>query len=424
MHLSFLAVFSMREDIITGLDVGSANVRVAVGQLTADGDSQRLQIIGAAEGPSEGISKGGIVSIEDAVSSISRVFEKVERMTGVPVEHAFVSIHGPHIISQDSNGVVAVAKADGEIREEDVDRVIEAAQTVSTPPNYEILHVLPHHFSVDNQKNIKDPVGMTGIKLEVNAQIIQGLSSQIKNLTKCVYRTSADIDDLVFGVLASGESVLSKRQKELGVALVNIGASTTGLLVFEEGDVLHSKVLPIGAGHITNDIAIGLRTSIDVAEQVKLEFGSALLLDDIKGQIDLSKYDKNEDAVIARKTVVEIVEARIEEMFTMLNKELKGIKRDGLLPAGVVLTGGGANLPGITDAAKKFFRLPSSVGVPRDLETAIDKIEDSAFSTAVGLVRWGAQLAHRDHGRFSLSNLSSVSHVTDKVQQWFKSLLP
>ncbi|OGY83692.1 MAG: cell division protein FtsA [Candidatus Kerfeldbacteria bacterium RIFCSPHIGHO2_12_FULL_48_17] len=417
----------MREDIITGLDIGSTNIRVAVGQMVQQTEGHRLQIIGAAEGPSEGISKGSIVSIEDAVSSISRVFEKVERMTGIPVEHAYISILGPHITSQDSHGVVAVAKADGEIREEDVERVVEAAQTVSTPPNYEILHVLPHHFSVDNQKNIKDPVGMTGIKLEVNAQIIQGLSAQIKNLTKCIYRTGADIDDLVFGVLAAAQAVLTKRQKELGVALVNIGATTTGLVVFEEGDVLHTKVLPIGAGHITNDIAIGLRTSIDVAEAVKLQFGSAMHEgESVKGQIDLSKIDENEDAVIARKTVVEIVEARIEEIFTMLNKELKSVKRDGLLPAGVVLTGGGAKLPDITAAAKKYFRLPSSVGVPRDLETAIDKIEDPAFSTAAGLVQWGANLSQRSghRGHFSLGNLSSVSHVTSKMQQWFKSLLP
>ena len=245
-----------KENIITGLDIGSTAIRVVVSQINPH--DQSLQILGAAENNAEGISKGSITSIEDAVSSISATLEKVERMTGVPVEHVFIGINGSYITSQDSHGVIAVSKSDGEIREEDVERVIEAAQAVATPPNYEILHVIPRSFTVDNQKGIKDPIGMSGIRLEVDAQIIQGLSSQVKNLTKCIYRTGIDIDDMVLGILASAEAVLTKKQKDLGVALLNIGGSTTSLMVFEEGDVLHTAILPVGSSHITNDIAIGL----------------------------------------------------------------------------------------------------------------------------------------------------------------------
>jgi len=220
-----------KEEIVVGLDIGSTTIRVAVGQRNIE--DNEIHIIGAAEHPAEGINKGVITSIEDAISSISAALEKAERMTGVPIEQAYISINGSHIISQESHGVVAVSKADGEIRDDDVARVIEAAQTVATPPNYEILHVIPRQFTVDNQKGIKDPVGMTGIKLEVEAQIILGLTSQIKNLTKCIYRTGVDIQDLVLGVLAASESVLSKRQKELGVCLVNLGGLTTNIMVFE-----------------------------------------------------------------------------------------------------------------------------------------------------------------------------------------------
>jgi len=416
-----------KEEIITGLDIGSTTVRVVVGQINPH--DNKIQILGAAENPTEGVSKGSITSIEDAVSSISGALEKVERMTGVPVEHAYIGINGSHITSQDSHGVIAVSKSDGEIREEDVERVIEAAQAVATPPNYEILHVIPRSFTVDNQKGIKDPIGMTGIRLEVDAQIIQGLSSQIKNLTKCIYRTGIDIDDLVLGILASSESVLTKKQKDLGVALLNIGGATTSLLVFEEGDVLHSAILPVGSGHVTNDIAIGLRTSIDLAEKIKIEYGSALP-DEInkRDEINLGDIDSREEGVVSQKHVAEIIEARCEELFKMTDKELQKIDRSGLLPAGIVLTGGGAKLNGLVEVAKKEFKLPASLGLPRDLgTTAVDKVNDLNFSTAIGLLYWGAGFDGREGGggsKISIPKLSSVSDATDKMKKWFKSLIP
>lgn len=413
-----------REEIFTGLDIGSTFIRVAMGQVDPAGEG--IQILGAAEAPAEGLSKGSVTSIEDSVSSVSQALESVERMTGIPVENAFVGIGGAHISAQESHGVIAVSKADGEIKEEDVERVVEAAQAVATPPNYEILHVLPRTFTVDSQKGIKDPVGMTGIRLEVDAQIIQGLSSQIKNITKCVYRTGVDINDVVLGVLAVAEAVLTKRQRELGVALVNLGGATTSVLVFEEGDVVHSTILPVGASHVTNDIAIGLRTSIDLAEKIKLEYGTALPNDVSKrDEIHLEELDENESGVVERKQIAEIIEARCEEIFKLVEKELVKIERSGLLPAGIVLTGGGAKLPGLIEVAKKEFRLPAFIGVPQNIaQTPVEKIKDPAWSTAVGLVVWGVSLSTKSSGGVSLPRFSSVAEVTGKMKKWFKSLIP
>lgn len=414
-----------KENILTGLDIGSTTIRIVVGQFNPN--DRKIHILGAAEHPAEGVSKGMITSIEDAVSSISGALEKVERMSGIPVERAFVGINGSHIVSQDSHGVIAVSKADGEIREEDVERVVEAAQAVATPPNYEILHVIPRSFTVDNQKGIKDPIGMTGIRLEVDAQIIQGLSAQIKNLTKCIYRTGIDIDDLVLGILAGSEAVLTKKQKDLGVALLNIGGATTSLLVFEEGDVLHTAILPIGASHITNDIAIGLRTSIDLAEKIKIEYGTAIPEEINKREdINLTDIDSREEGIVSRKHVAEIIEARCEELFKMADKELQKIDRSGLLPAGAVLTGGGAKLPGLVEVAKREFKLPASLGYPLELgSTAVDKVNDLNYSTAIGLLFWGANFVRGgSSNKLSMPKFSTVSDATSKMKKWLKSLIP
>ncbi len=405
---------------IVGLDIGSTAIRVAVAQ---GGAEDNLRVIGLAEVPSEGIHKGVVTSIDDAVSAISSCLEKVERMTGSPVEHAWVGINGSHIQAQSSHGVIAVSKPNGEISEDDVARVVEAAQAVATPPNYEILHVLPRSFTVDGQAGIKDPVGMTGVRLEVEAQIIEGQTAQVKNFTKCVYRTGVDIDDLVLGILANTEAVATKRQKELGVAVINIGGATTSLLVCEEGDPLHAAILPVGSGHITNDIAIGLRTSIDVAERLKIDYGQASSSDVGKREeINLSEISA-EEGFISRKNLVEIIEARLEEIFSLVDKELGKIDRSGKLPAGIILTGGGAKLPGLVEAAKHQFRLPASLGYPLDVASPLEKVNDPAFSTALGLVRWGLLRAESVKG-FSLPKLSSLAKVVDKIKGLSKIFIP
>ncbi|MBI2550999.1 cell division protein FtsA [Candidatus Uhrbacteria bacterium] len=389
----FLRSGLMREEIYTGIDIGSSAVRVAVGKLVPSEEGRDLMhIIGAIEVASSGIAKGTISNLEEAVSSVSRAIEQAERITGVPINDAWVGINGSHIIAQESRGVIGVGRSDGEIREEDVDRALEAARTVATPTNYEIIHVLPKSFIVDGQRGIKDPIGMNGIRLEVDALIIQGLSSQIKNLSKCVYRTGIDINDLVFSILATGEAVATPRQRELGVAVLNIGASTTSLVVYEEGDVLHTAVLPVGGDHITSDIAIGLRTSLETAESIKLQTATCRP-DDVarEEEINLADFGSSEPEIVGRRFIADITEARLSEMFDLVDKELRKVDRSGMLPSGVLLTGGGSKLTGALDCAKTSLRLPCAIAAPQLVTSVIDRISDPAFSTAVGLALWGNQ---------------------------------
>ncbi len=408
-----------RPALITGLDIGSTAIRLAVAHASP---SQHLQIVALAEVPSEGIHRGVVTSIEDAVSSISGCLEKAERLAGTPIEHAWVGINGSHIVAQSSHGVIAVAKPNGEIGEDDVTRVVEAAQAVAAPPSYEILHVLPRSFAVDGQGDIKDPVGMTGVRLEVEAQVIQGQSAQIKNLTKCVYRTGLDIDDLVLDILANAEAVLPKRQRELGVALINIGGATTSLLVCEDGDPLHAAILPIGSGHITNDVAIGLRTSIDIAERLKIDYGHAVP-DEVgkREEISLGEFSP-EEGVVSRRQVAQIIEARLEEIFELVERELQKLDRSGKLPAGIVLTGGGAKLSGIIEVAKRRLRLPAALGYSLEVASPLERISDLSFTTAIGLVRWGAQ-QRGEEGGFHLPHLA-LGDVSAKVKKWFQALMP
>lgn len=411
------------QNIIAGLDIGSGTMRIAVGQKLSD-EMRRCHIIGVAEVPSGGISRGVVTSIDEAVSSISTCLDKIERVIGNPIENVWVGISGNHIISQDSKGVVAIAKPNGEIAEGDIERSVEAARTVATPPNYEILHVIPKSFTVDGQSGIRDPRGMTGIRLEVDTQIIQGLSSQIKNITKAIYRTGLEIEDLVLSILGTSEAVLNSRQKQLGCVVINIGSSTTSMAVYEEGDVLHTSILPIGSEHITSDIAIGLRISIDLAEKVKLEYGDAISKEiNKREEVNIGELGGGDNYFVSKKYISEIIEARVEEIFTRVDGELKKIDRSGSLPAGIVLTGGGAKLQGVVEAAKASLRLPASMGFPIDITSTTDKVNDVTYSTAVGLVLWGmqiqAQKAHAMGGMFSKLKIDSFSKKIKKFLKTF-----
>lgn len=422
----------MKDDIIAGLDIGSNSIRLVVGQRSANGNGpEQLHIIGAVESPSHGISRGAVTSIEDTTSAISACLEKAERLVGVPISSVWVSINGPHIKCERSKGVVAASKSDGEITEDDVARAIEAARALSVPPNYEILHVIPVKFTVDNQEDIKDPIGMTGVRLEVETLIIQGLSSQIKNLTKAIYRTGLDIEDLVLSPLAAAEAVIGNKQKELGSALINIGSSTTSLAVFEEGEILHAAVLPIGSEHITADVAIGLRCPINLAEKIKIEHGHAKPeLFSKKDEVDVSELMeeeniKEEESMISQKYIAEIIEARVEEIFEKVDAELKKIERSGMLPAGVFLIGGGAKLDGMVDVAKDKLRLPASIGSNKNLSAVIDKVNDPSFLTALGLVVWGNQLSKgKKSFNFKWSGGETINKSFDLVKKWFSALRP
>ncbi len=418
-----------KQNIIAGLDIGSSMVRMAVGQMVYRGDETQaeMQILGAAEVPSEGMHKGSINSIEDLVSAVSSCLEKMERTVGLPIDRVWTGVSGLHIMSQNSKGVVAVSKADSEISETDVDRALEAARSISTPLNYEVLHVLPKRFSVDGQTGIKDPVGMTGIRLEVDAQIILGASAQIKNLTKAIYRSGLEIEDLVLSILASSEAAVTNRQKDLGVAVVDFGASTTSLAVYEEGEILHSTILPIGSEHITNDIAIGLRTAIDVAERVKIEYGDCFSNTvSKKEEIDLYELGASEHETVKRKYLSEIIEARVEEIMQKIDDELRKVGRSGMLPSGVVFTGGGAKLPGITEAGKKYLRLPATLGYPLNFISATDKINDLGFVNVVGLLKWGSMMSsgHSAKNAKLFDGLKKVGGSAGAIKDWFKALLP
>ncbi|MFA6551214.1 MAG: cell division protein FtsA [Patescibacteria group bacterium] len=417
----------MREDLIVGLDIGSTNIRLVAGQRKGD----ELQIIGAISSPAEGISRGVITSIEDATTSISRCLEKAERLVGLPVVSAWVGISGAHIKSEKSRGVVAVARSDGEVTEDDVARTIEAARALAVPPNYEILHVIPTKYSVDNQTDIKDPIGMIGVRLEAETLIIQGLTAQIKNFTKAIYRTELNIEDLVLASLAAAEAVLTDKQKELGAVLINIGASTTSIAVFEEGELLHTAVLPVGSEHITADIAIGLRCPINLAERIKIEHGTAAAKDlTKKDEVDISALVKEEELgddqeVISKKYVAEIIEARAEEIMEKVDAELKKIERSGMLPAGAFLIGGGAKLPGMAEVAKRKLRIPASLGSNRSLASTIDKVNDPVFLTALGLVIWGDKAAGSQKRRWgNLGGGKMIGNTFNMIGGWLKKLKP
>lgn len=387
--------------LYVGLDIGSSAIRMAVGQQVfgeKKGVGGELTLLGAVEVPSQGISKGGITSVEDAVASISKCLELAERMTGQAVNEAWVGIGGTHIACQESRGVIGVARTDGEIQEEDVNRAIEAARTVATPNNHDILHVIPKTFTVDGQRGVKDPTGMTGIRLEVDTLIIQGLTSQVKNISKCVYRTGLNIRDVHFSLLALGDALVFPKQKELGCAIVNIGAQTTSMMVFQEGEVLQVAVLPIGADHITSDIAIALRTSLEVAEAIKRSQGTALRGHGDKSRmIQVKTFGGIGDESCTHAFLADVVRARAEEIFEKVDEELKRVQRSGLLPAGVFLTGGGAKLQGMAETAKEVLRLPVTLASPLGIQAAIEQVSDPAFSSAVSLVR----LAHDTSGSSS-----------------------
>ncbi|MBI4053766.1 MAG: cell division protein FtsA [Candidatus Doudnabacteria bacterium] len=415
-----------KEQVIVGLDVGTSVIRLVVGKLSV-GEKSPAGIIGVGEAPAHGIRKGVIVDIEEAISSVSSALDKAERMTGLQIDRAVVSVGGAHVTSLESHGVIAVSRADGEITEGDIIRVVDASQAISIPPNREILHVIPKTFTVDGQTGIKDPLGMSGIRLEVDSQIIQASVPFVKNLTKCILRVGIEIEDLVLAPLAAAHSVLSKRQKELGCVLIDIGAGTTGLVVFEEGELLHSAILPVGSAHITNDLALGLRTTIDTAEVVKIEYGTAAKANLKRDEeISLSKIDKNEEGRVSRAYVADIIQARLEEIFGMVNKELKLVGKDGQLPAGAVISGGGAKLHGLLELAKKELRLPCQLGLPANISTVIDRIDEPAFCTAVGLVLWGSEYAKPSSNPFKRLSLSSFipEQVVDKVKSWFKAVMP
>jgi len=414
--------------IIVGIDVGSSNVRTIIAQQIRGEEQPR--IIGVGSVPSVGMRRGAIIDMDDVAKTINESVESAQRMAGINVKKAIINIGGCDIGFQNSKGVIAIGRADGEVVEDDINRVISEAQVIPLPMNKEIVHVVARKYRLDDQDNLKNPLGMKGVRLEVDALIIESSTTHVKNISKCLYQTGIEIDDLVLEPLAAAKAVLSKKQKELGVVLINIGGGTTSLAVYEEGDLMHAAVLPVGAGHITNDIAIGLRTSIDVAEKIKLEYGSAIAREVNKKEgIDLAQIDSQEEGVVSRHHVAEIIEARLEEIFSLVQKELSSIGKARLLPAGAVLVGGGAKMMHVADLAKEILGLPAQAGFPSGFGGILDKVDDPSFSTALGLVLWSQeQREFQPDGLFGLKTFGFLPHgngeTINKIKGLFKKFLP
>ncbi|MCJ7792618.1 MAG: cell division protein FtsA [Candidatus Marinimicrobia bacterium] len=402
-----------RPKIIAGIDVGSAKVATVIGSVEEE-EEKKIKIIGASSLPSKGIRKGQIVNIEEAAKAVVESVEAAERMAGYSLTRAVVAISGPHLASQNSRGVVAVAEPEGEINDDDVRRVIEAARAVSLPASREVIHVIPRYFTVDGQEGIKDPVGMSGVRLEVETHIITGSSTAMRNLTKCVSEVGADVQSLVASGLASAEATLTETEKELGVILVDIGGGVTDLVVFIEGSPSYTTVLPIGANNVTNDIAIGLRLSLESAEKIKIAFSEMALPKSKKKEEEKEKEDEDEVDLkeigiieevkkVSRKTLTEgIIRPRLNEIMTMVGLELKKSGAIGLTPAGLVITGGGALTVGVKDAAKRNLAMPVRIGEPQGISGLADEVNKPDFATAVGLLHHGTKSEVRGISDFSL----------------------
>lgn len=379
--------------IITGLDIGSSTITAIVGKKEKEKEKdEALSIVGVAVEPAEGIRRGVVVDIEDATRAIRRAILEVSRVAGVSFKSAIISVGGAYLHPTSSRGVVAVSRADGEISEEDIRRVFAAAETfIPKNLNREILHMIPREFKVDGEIGIRDPVGMNGVRLEVDTLVLEIHTHLLKTLLKCVETAGVRREDLVFSALAASDAVLTKKQKELGVMLVDVGGGTADFIVFEDGRLIHAGSVPVGGNHITNDIAIGFQTSTEIAEKIKIYHGIAIPeLVPKKEIVRMADFGIGDPSFFPKRDLAEVIEARLKDLFELLHRELKKINRSQLLPAGVVLVGGGARMPGIVEIAKRELRLPVTVGVPHGF-TNMPFDDDSAVQLAatLGLLRWG-----------------------------------
>lgn len=413
-------MFMAKAKVVASLDIGNSRIRTVVG--LQEPGSPVVNIIGVGIAPSTGLRKGAVIDVEETINSMSSALEDAERMAGEPINHVFLGVGGNHIASINSKGVIAVSNTENEISEDDVDRVLEAAQAVTLPSNRRMLRIIPKTFTVDEQKGIKYPVGMTGIRMEVETHIVTGFEPVIKNIEKCVLQSGVDIDDMIPTCLAAAEAVLSKRQKELGVVVVDIGCGGTSVSVYEDGATLHTAVIPVGGENVTNDLAIGLRTSIDTAEKVKIEYGT-IIPEDVNDRetIDLSLLSKVDTHLISKKQVAEIAAARYHEIFVMVKEELSKIHRDGMLPAGVILTGAAAKMSGAVELARETLNLPAQIGFPQNYDGVVDKIDDPSYATAIGLLVWGSRFEGRQH--VGLKNMNFKKSF-DGIKKWIKNLVP
>lgn len=410
----------MARDILTALDVGTSTVQSAVAERSrTDGT---LRLLGIGSSASQGMRRGFVADLDDASACIRQSLDEASRSAGVPIRSVLLCVGGVKITVSGSQGVVAVSRADGEIAPEDVRRAVAAAETfIARSPNREVLHVIPREFRVDQEEGVRDPVGMHGVRLEVDTLIVECSAPALRLLFKAVENAGVRPADYIFSPLAASEAVLTKRQKELGVLLLDIGGGTADFVVFEEGAPVHGGVLPLGGNHITNDIALGFRTHVDIAERIKLSYGSCLpeALGK-KDAVQIAEFVPDEIGTYSRRELAEMVRARLGDIFELIQKELKKINRKELLPAGCVIIGGSAGLPGLRELARAEIGLPVEIG-STDVFPEIERERTHEFAAVLGALLWAHQ---RGADTSSDWDMSFVSRGQGAVARWLKSLLP
>ena len=403
---------------IVGLDIGTTKVCVLIAEPSEVG---RLHVIGIGSCPSRGMRKGVVVNLDACVASVKQAIEEAELMAGCAVERAFVGIAGPHVRGLNSRGVVAIAARDREVTREDVQRVLEAAGAVNIPSGRDIIHVLPQEFSVDDHNGIHDPAGMTGAKLEADVHLITASVTAAQNLVNAVNRAGVEVEGMVLEQLAASEGVLTQDEKEMGVALVDIGGGTTSLLIFENGAVRHMAVLPVGGDNVTSDIAVGLRTPVPEAERIKRRHGCALSsLVDHEDTIEVPSVGGRKSRVLSRQILCEIIQPRVEEIFGLIAEEFVRSGFDRSIHAGIVLTGGGAMLEGIIEMAEDALDAPVRRGAPGEIGGLADPVCTPLYSTAVGLTLYGAE--QREHPVPRGTDTYFFARMTDMVRGWLSEL--
>ena len=411
------------EAIIVGIDVGTSKVCTLIARIE---NGNNIRILGVGIEPAKGLRKGTVTDINAASESIARSVEKAERTSGYEITGAIVNLAGTQVSSTISKGAVGISGR--VIDQEDVYRALDSAQAIAVPHNREIIHVIQRGFNIDGQEDISQPVGMHGYRMEVEAHIITSAASTMENLRQCVSMAGIDVTQFVLNPLASSEAILSETEREMGVAVIDLGAGTTGLAIYVKGDVFHANVLPIGGNHVTSDIAQGLRLPLDVAEEVKLQHGFAML-DGVEDDesFNIVAFGSEQATKVQRTELVNIIEARAEEILMMVQQEIKRSGYDAMLPAGVVLTGGGALLPGIRNLAAKILNLPVRIAKPEKMVGLTDQISSPAYATSVGLLNWGVL--------FSETNQLGIKEPTgstpkapkseaEGIKAWLRRLLP
>lgn len=406
-----------KESTIVGLDIGTTKICALIGEKKADGS---IDIRGIGTSPSRGLRKGVVVNIESTVQSIKKAILEAQTMANLPITSVYAGIAGGHIRGINSHGIVAVKE--GEVKTGDIDRVIDAARAVAIPIDREVIHVLPQEFIIDDQDGIKEPLGMSGVRLECKVHIVTGAVTSAQNIVKCAQRCDIAVSDIVLEQLASSYAVLSEDEKELGVALVDIGGGTIDIAIFLNGSIQHTSVIAIGGQHFTNDIAIGLRTPQESAELIKKRYGTASTKAEYLDEfIEVPSIGNRPDRLLKRQILAEILEPRVRETFEMIGREIERVRLTEMLASGIVITGGCSLLPGMVDIAEEIIGLPVRLGIPKGVGGLMDVVKSPIYATGVGLVLYGAKQS--DQGHFRAKDENIYTKVRRRMSSWLHGMI-